>query len=256
MQAMSNAEYHRHPAISKSGLDQIAKSPAHYWLYKNTPRESSSAMEFGSAFHTLLLEPETFTKEFLVVDASTKTTKIYTGAVEANPGKTVILAKDMAVLEGMKKSFEQNPTVNKVLSNCLVERSIFWKDPITGVECRARPDIIFGDEILIDLKTTSSDAREYSREAFKYRSHVQAAMYMAGYFADTGIRAKEFLFITVEKSPPYGIITYRASEAFISAGMTVMNKDLATYARCLETDQWPGYTEEIVDLSLPTWAAV
>lgn len=252
LQVMSNAEYHRHHAISKSGLDQIAKSPAHYWLYKNAPRETSPAMEFGSAFHTYLLEPEVFEKDFMVVEASTKTTKIYTSAVEANPTKTVILAKDLVVLEGMRQSFRNHPLTKKVLENALVERSIFWKDSITGVECRCRPDVIFGDDILIDLKSTN-DALDYSRDAFKYRSHVQAAMYMAGYFAETGIRAKEFLFITVEKSAPYGIVTYRASDAFIKAGMDAMNRDLATYARCLETDQWPGYTEEILDLSLPAW---
>ncbi len=250
---MSSAEYHAHHAISKSGLDQIAKSPAHYWLYKNTPRDSTDAMDFGTAFHSLLLEPHLFNQNYVVVEASTKTTKIYTNAVAENPGKTVLLAKEKNLLDGMRKSFESNQTVNKVIGNSLVERSFFWKDTLTGVECRCRPDIIFADEILIDLKTTTN-AREYGRDAFKYRSHVQAAFYMAGYYAATGRRVKEFLFITVEKSAPYGIVTYRAPDPFIQAGVDAMMKDLAVYARCLETDQWPCYPEEIQELSLPTWA--
>jgi hypothetical protein len=28
---MNNTDYHAHPAISKSHLDQVAKSPLHYW---------------------------------------------------------------------------------------------------------------------------------------------------------------------------------------------------------------------------------
>lgn len=253
MKVLSTREYHAHPAISKSGLDQIAKSPAHYKLYKDYPPDSTDAMDFGTAFHSYLLEPELFEKNFVVVEASTKTTKIYTNAVAENPDKMVLLAKEKVILDGMKRSFESNPTVNKVIGHSLIERSIFWTDPITGVECRCRPDIIFDGDILIDLKTTTN-AREYSRDAFKYRSHVQAAMYMNGYLADTGIKPKEFLFITVEKTAPYGIVTYRASEEFIQAGRDAMYRDLATYARCLETDTWPCYSEEVQDLILPAWA--
>ena len=252
MKIMSNAEYHLHPAISKSGLDQIAKSPAHYKLYKNVPRETTDAMEFGTAFHTYLLEPELFEKQYLVVEGMDKRTKLYKELVAQNPDKTIISGEALGVLSGMKAEFGRNSTVSRVLDNALVERSIFWKDAVTGVDCRCRPDIIFGDDILIDLKTTT-DAKEYSRSAFKYRAHVQAAMYMAGYFAQTGIRPKEFLFITIEKSAPFGIITHRASEEFIARGMKEMNDNLAVYARCLETDQWPCYPEAIQDLSLPPW---
>ncbi len=254
MKIMTNVEYHDHPAISKSGLDQIAKSPAHYQLYLASEQKKTAALEFGSAFHTWLLEPERIETDIVVVEASDRKTNIYKNAVEANPGKTLILAKEKIILEGMKESFEKNQTVNRVLTNALIERSLFWTDPGTGVECRCRPDIIFGGDILIDLKSTECVSKYARKDVFEYRADVQAAMYMTGYEAVTGIKPKEFLFITVEKTAPFGIVTYRATPALIERGLKLMRRDLETYARCLATDTWPSYSEDIQDLSLPDWA--
>ena len=57
---LSNADYHAHPAISKSGLDKIAKSPAHYKAAREAEHEGSDALVFGSAFHDYILLPDTF----------------------------------------------------------------------------------------------------------------------------------------------------------------------------------------------------
>jgi len=253
MQTMSNAEYHRHPAISKSGLDQIAKSPAHFQLYRNTPKESTTDMDIGTAFHSLLLEPEKFDSDILVCDASTRSTKIYKDLSAANPDKTIIMRDEKIMLDGMRKSFEANTTVNGLLGSSLVEKSFFWTDKETGVECRCRPDIIFNGHILIDLKSTR-DARGFSRSAAEYRLHVQSAFYMTGFQAVTGVSPKEFLFITVEKSAPHGVITYRADDSFLKSGFEAMRRDLNLYAACLKTDIWPCYPESIQDLKLPVWA--
>jgi len=57
---MENADYHRHWAVSKSGLDQIAKSPLHYWARFLDPdrvwTEPTPAMRLGTALHTHVLE--------------------------------------------------------------------------------------------------------------------------------------------------------------------------------------------------------
>lgn len=63
-----NSDYHKGPGISKSGLDLIAKSPAHYYHAVNAANdnEPTAAQALGTAFHTLLLEPEVFKKEYVV----------------------------------------------------------------------------------------------------------------------------------------------------------------------------------------------
>ncbi len=59
---ISNDDYHKGSGISKSGLDLIAKSPAHYKAVIDgiTVREPTKAQAIGTAFHELLLEPELF----------------------------------------------------------------------------------------------------------------------------------------------------------------------------------------------------
>ena len=61
---LSNRDYHAHPAISKSGLDLISRSPAHY-RYR-APKEPSRAMEIGTAIHTALLEPDRYAAEYVI----------------------------------------------------------------------------------------------------------------------------------------------------------------------------------------------
>ena len=62
MHDMPAADYHAAKALSKSGLDQFRKSPAHFraWQDGRTKNETSPALEFGSAAHCAVLEPERF----------------------------------------------------------------------------------------------------------------------------------------------------------------------------------------------------
>lgn len=59
---LSNEEYHGGPGISKSGLDLIHRSPLHYRAAKTAANdnEPTAAQAIGTAFHSLLLEPESF----------------------------------------------------------------------------------------------------------------------------------------------------------------------------------------------------
>ena len=66
LKKISNAEYHALDYVSKSHLDEVNKSPYHYWdKYINPNRviqEPTKQMILGSAFHSLVLEPELFDK--------------------------------------------------------------------------------------------------------------------------------------------------------------------------------------------------
>src|ERR1700739_7402 len=67
---MTNEHYHRSLAISRSGIMKFLESPYKYWAdYINPnrpPKRTTAAMQFGSAFHTLLLEPQKFSDEYIV----------------------------------------------------------------------------------------------------------------------------------------------------------------------------------------------
>lgn len=63
---LSNDEYHSGPGVSNSGLSLLRRSPLHLrarMLAANDNR-STPAMEFGTAFHALILEPGEFAKGY------------------------------------------------------------------------------------------------------------------------------------------------------------------------------------------------
>ncbi len=63
---ISNEQYHGGPGVSKSGLDLIARSPAHFHaaMTAANDNESTPAQQLGTAFHCLVLEPAVFAREY------------------------------------------------------------------------------------------------------------------------------------------------------------------------------------------------
>ena len=53
-----NEEYHRCPGISKSGLDVINRTAAHYIVYKQHPKPSTNTFTIGDGLHAAVLQPE------------------------------------------------------------------------------------------------------------------------------------------------------------------------------------------------------
>ena len=59
---LTNEDYHARPELSKSSLDRIHKSIDHYEAPWKPPTDK---MKMGTAFHTLILEPELFDAQFV-----------------------------------------------------------------------------------------------------------------------------------------------------------------------------------------------
>ena len=272
LEKLTNEEYHSLDYVSKSHLDLINKSPFHYWdRYINPERvipEPTKQMILGSAFHTLVLEPELFEKEYIVESANApkRPTEIQRNAKKPSnqtlsaiafwdsfddkaKGKTFISLDDLERLAIMKQRIAAHPAASTILNmSGVVEQSYQWKDSETGIICKSRPDFHTDDgSLIVDLKTTS-DASElgFQKSVHNFRYHVQAGWYLRSLK-----EAKQFVFIAVESKPPYLVAVYNASPDMINAGNRVANKDLETLAQCRKTDKWIGYSEEITNLDLP-----
>ena len=88
------SEYRSHPAISKSDLFKITKSPLHFkWAMENRERETPSLI-FGRACHKYVLEKESFYKEFAVMPDINRRTKAgkeeYEAFLSENSGKDAV----------------------------------------------------------------------------------------------------------------------------------------------------------------------
>ena len=69
--------------------------------------------------------------------------------------------------------------------------------------------------------------------------------------------AENFIFITVEKEPPYTVCVYTADELMIKLGNIIADENFRTLCECMKSDNWYGYenTPIIHSLSLPDWVA-
>ena len=269
---LSNAEYHALDYVSKSHLDLVDKSPFHYWdRYINPDRvipEPTKQMIIGSAFHSLVLEPDVFETEFMVeeVDAPKRPTAAQRNAKKPSnqtldaiafwesfdkkaKGKTIVSLEDIERLTIMKQRIIEHPAASTILNlSGVAEQSYQWKDEKTGELCKSRPDFHTDDgTLIVDLKTTS-DASElgFQKSVHNFRYHVQAGFYLRSIK-----EAQQFVFIAVETKPPYLVAVYNASTDMINAGNRVADKNLETLANCRKSGKWLGYSEEITTLDLP-----
>lgn len=125
-------EYHSGPGISKSALDQIARSPAHYMAYKAAPHEPTPAMLLGSVFHAAVLEPGEFDARYCVapegIDRRTKVGKEAWAEFEyeAN-GKEIIKPDIMCTVRGMAQSVAAHPLARSLVTGGTAEQSIYWE---------------------------------------------------------------------------------------------------------------------------------
>ena len=257
---MSNHDYHAGPGLSKSGMDRLAISPEHYRSYLVEPREETKALRVGSALHKLALEPDTFGDECAVAphcDRRTKEGKAEYAAFEAaSAGKMILSFDEHDLASNMARSIRTRKLPAAAIgAPGEAEVSFFWKDPSLGTLCKCRPDYLRNDGYIVDIKTTE-DARKahFERSAETYRYYVQAAFYLQGVEAVTGERMKDFIFIVVEKSPPFAVACYYADTEMIFAGNEEVRRCLALYEECEASGDWPGYAEKIIPLSRPRWA--
>ena len=252
---MSNADYHAHDSISKSGLDLIARSPAHFRYQEK--RESTRSMVIGSALHAAVLEPDLFASQYMLLrNVTDRRASEYKQAVAVHGADFVLIGSEADYVAGMQETVRSHPYSWRVLSEPgRAELSVITNDPVTGVAVRCRFDWLTDAGKPLDLKTTQ-DARPeaFSRSVANYRYHVQAAFYSDVWQWETGETLDRFVFLAVEKAMPHALVPYMLDDEAIAEGRRLYREALNLYADCLERDEWPAYGSDPQWLCLPSWA--
>ncbi|EAN6654054.1 exodeoxyribonuclease VIII [Salmonella enterica subsp. enterica serovar Montevideo] len=256
-----NEAYHAGPGVSKSQLDDIADTPAIYLWRKNAPvdTEKTKTLDTGTAFHCRVLEPEEFSKRFIIAPEFNRRTSA--GKEEektfleecARTGRTVLTAEEGRKIELMYQSVMALPLGQWLVESAgYAESSVYWEDPETGILCRCRPDKIIPEfHWIMDVKTTA-DIQRFRTAYYDYRYHVQDAFYSDGYRAQFG-EIPIFVFLvasTTAECGSYPVEIFMMGEDAKLAGQREYRRNLQTLAECLNNDEWPA----IKTLSLPRWA--
>jgi len=255
--------YHAFDAVSNSQLCRLAKSPAHYRSYMDHPEEKTDAMIFGSALHAYILEPDNFDLEFCArpmgLDLRRKEDKeFFEQFKKKHEGKQIIKGEEYEICQHMRAAAMQHPLVNELLgSDGHTELSILWN--IDDILCKARVDryVMWRNKpTIVDLKTTTdASMRGFAKSMYAYRYYQQAAMYLDGMSAIQGYDHSTFIFIAMEKEPPFAIGIYEIDDQALQAGRQEYQRLLALHRHCTQTQQWPSYASENPELiTLPIWA--
>ena len=234
------AEYLAWNACNNSKLGQALRSPRHY--YCQPPRADRPTFQLGRLVHAGKLQPETLLNDYIVLPDLTDgiggtrptATKKYKERLQefrdAHASKELVTPEQYAVLQGTLASLACHERAAHYFGQpAATEVSILWRDQDTDLLCKARLDHWSEQAARItDLKTTDA-ASHFIRSIRRYDYARQAAFYIDGTAAATGVVA-EFCLVAVEKDPPYGVRAAPLSGADVRRGREEYKRALAAIA--------------------------
>lgn len=257
---MDNEEYHAHDALGSSDLRKLMRSPLHLVGHVN-PQVRPPHFVFGSAVHAGYLEPTEFTQSYREkpadIDGKGPRTALYKDWMDNQPQGIDWLSKDdYDKALNCVQAANDHPITGKMFGGKpVIEGSLFFQ--LNGVECKVRPDLVAfkedGSVDVLDLKTTNDASPAGFRSSVgKLGYHIQEWFYREGLKAN-GFEVERFVFLCVEKSPPFATAAYVLNQGDVQGVAGEAELALLAYKECKEKDYWPGYSEEVLEISLPPW---
>ncbi|KFB10374.1 PD-(D/E)XK nuclease-like domain-containing protein [Nitratireductor basaltis] len=253
------------PSVSKSALKWLLPahggSPKAFWgRWKWNPDhiepEGSKALDFGKAAHALLLGDEVFSEKFAVRpdyrpdDGALPTDQRRKWNANANDCKawledhkhlTIISEEQIERIKRIADDASKHPLVQMGALNGRVERSMFAKDPETGIWLKARPDVIpAADGVFSDLKTVAKLDEDFlERQLFDAGYYLQAAMTRMVCRA-LGLPFETFVLFYVLNDDVPDTAHVEISVHDIDRGERAVRWCLKTIRQCLDDGEWPG----------------
>ncbi|MFI6813739.1 PD-(D/E)XK nuclease-like domain-containing protein [Nonomuraea sp. NPDC050328] len=258
--------YHADPipggSLSSSSARRLLQpaGPAKYrWEQDHAPAPKKT-FEIGSAAHQLVLGAG---PELVLIDADEwRTNKIKEEvAAVRERGAIPLKPADHQAVHDMAAALRRHPLASALLDpdHGQPEKTLIWQDPATGVWRRARLDWLphpgDGRLIVADYKTTASAApHDVAKSVAAYGYHCQQPWYLDGVEALGLAEQPVMVFIFQEKTAPYLVNVVAIDPDAVRAGRELNRRALDLYADCVATGIWPGYGDEIHDITLPRWA--
>lgn len=243
----SNAEYHSKDSLSSSALKTIYKSSVKAW--KNLKITPSKAMNYGTAVHAALLEPDVFKDDIAVkpstIDRRTKAGKeAYNEFVESTAGKIIIEQNDLDMINAIVDEVYKKPNILHYLNG---QKELSHYKEFMGFDCRCRPDVInYKDNFISDVKTCQdTHPAAFNRDAVKWAYHLQAAFYSDF----CGVPMENFRFIIVmskivDGKPYADAQLIKMDDNFLEAGRAAYKEAISKYKFYVENEiddliSWP-----------------
>ena len=263
---LTNEEYHADKDfISRSAIMDYAQSPYDYWakhINPNRPKKDSTPqMEMGSAFHKMILEPNTMQDEFVVLpepvllkDVGREKYDAYKRAIAEieTTNKIVIPFKTYLDLDAMRLRIHKHESAMNLINDARIENTFLWQDEHSGLLLKARPDILH-ENMIVDLKTCNdASPRAFQNSMVLGGYHVQGAMIRDGVEAIEGRRINNVINICIETKYPYNMAIYIIDEFAIDEGQAKYKSILLELKNAIVHNVYSDYGVQTI--GLPRWA--
>lgn len=250
---LPDPEYFAHPALSHSDAKLLLDCPARYRYIKQAgPLPYKAEFEWGHAVHELVLGKGPGIIQIDYDDWRSKTAREERDAAIAE-GRTPLLYEEYGRALDCADAVRQHPLAAKLLDHLdHAEITAIWDDD--DIQRKAKLDGICG-RFGIDLKTTQNAATDaFGRSAGTYAYASQDAWYRDALRTCFDIADPKFLFVVVEKHPPYLVNVIELDPYDVELGGRRNRAALDLYRRCRDRDEWPAYGDGINVAQLPRWA--
>ena len=247
-------------SLSHSGAKLLHDCPARF-RWEQEHRTEKDAYDLGTIAHRLILRSD----DHRIRVADTREWKPWQ---TWNPWKDKVRAEgNVAIHRGqlleasrMAAAVRRHPLASAILARPgLTEVSLYGTDPETGVTLRGRVDRLTDDAhgrpVIVDVKTTAMKGREsFSRKAFDYGYHTQAAWYSdLAVLAGVTDEPPAFVLVAVETEPPHFVHVHVFDEDALDIARAKNRRAIDLYAQCVATDEWPAYPPEVNVIVPPRW---
>ena len=263
VEGMDEAEYHADPCVEPSLSSTMARTilqpggPARLREVMKHGQQRKRVFDFGSAAHERILGRG---QPVIAIDGNRNSKVVKEQIAEAEgAGFLVLKTPDAEQIDAMVEAVLAQPTAAELLTagSGKPEVSMFDIDDRTGCWLRGRIDFLHSQQVIVDYKTAgqSVDAERWSRHAWTYGYHTQAAHYLR-LAVRLGLCDPDaaWLWVAQETTPPYLVAVHQASTELLDAGSTLLDRAITLWDRCLTLDDWPGLPTTITPIGLPRWA--
>jgi hypothetical protein len=255
--------YHRDPveggSLSSSGARKILQSPAKFRWERDHGRAPKKAWDIGHAAHKVVLgagpELVLFPGTGKNPEAWQRDDDIAAVAALRAEGKVPLKPSDWDTVHAMADAIRRHPLAARLFEPAggEPEQTLVWLDEPTGVWRRAMLDWRRG-RVIVDYKSAASASRAaFTKAVGNFGYHQQDPYYRDGVAALGLADDPAFLFVVQEKDPPYLVAVYDIDDEDLRIGRERNRRALEMYRDCTESGLWPGYSNDIETIALPSW---
>lgn len=238
-------------ALSASGIKVLLNETPLDFI---TPRDrKSDEMNFGSIVHALALGKGARFAISPFDDYRTKDARAWRDEIAAS-GVIPIKADKYDEAEQVASVVRSRIAAITKGHDYMTEVPFFWQEGDTW--CSGMLDVWCPDLLLaIDPKITTNVGKRAAASMVNFGWDIQAAWYRRGLekiYPDDAGRIR-FVNLLVKPEAPFTSRLLMLNEAWRASAESECLRAMRIFDRCMATDTWPGYPEDIELMDAPAW---